>query len=325
MTNIAKDLKKDCIIASFEQLLEREAVNTDSFYVASMNNCLRRAKALPPIVVLYPDIVLEGDLCILFGQSGIGKTIFSMQVAKSIADKGKRVLYLDFEMSLRQLALRYQTPNFPSTFFRAELKPEVKVQDILRSIEEAAKENMADVLFIDNITALGQSLDKGQDAGELMAELNRLKKEHNWTLVVLTHVPKSYSGALPLSLSAIQGSAKLNQLVDDAIGLGISYKDRSMVYVKQCKWRNGEIVLDAEHVAVYERMKDEHGNLGLTFRGYDCESALLKAEGETEMENLMARVVALSKEGYVQKDIAAECGITQSKVSRLLKKAIKRA
>lgn len=84
-------------------------------------------------------------------------------------------------------------------------------EDILKGIEEAALANQTDVVFIDNITALGQSLDKGSDAGSLMAALNALKKQHNWTLVILNHVPKMFSGAVPLSLSAIQGSAKINQ------------------------------------------------------------------------------------------------------------------
>lgn len=121
----------DEILASFHKLQEESAVDTASFWVASMNEYLEKAKALPPLVVLYPNIVLEGDLCIIFGQSGIGKTIFAMQVARDIAAKGKRVLYLDFEMSERQLALRYNTPNFPSTFFRAELKTDRLVEDIL--------------------------------------------------------------------------------------------------------------------------------------------------------------------------------------------------
>ena len=189
---------------------------------AEMDDIMSSFRLLPPLVVLYPNIVLEGDLCIIFGQSGIGKTIFAMQVAREIADKGKRVLYLDFEMSERQLALRYNTPNFPPTFFRAELRTDNAVDNVLTEIERAAVENHAEVLFIDNITALGQSLDKGMEAGTLMTSLNALKKEHGWTLVVLNHVPKRYSGAMPLSLEAIQGSAKLNQLVDDAIGLGVS-------------------------------------------------------------------------------------------------------
>ena len=307
------------IMSSFRQLQEKSAVNTKSFRVASMNEYLEKAKLLPPLVVLYPNIVLEGDLCIIFGQSGIGKTIFAMQVAREIAAKGKRVLYLDFEMSERQLPLRYNTPNFPPTFFRAELRTDNAVDNVLTEIERAAVENHAEVLFIDNITALGQSLDKGMEAGTLMSSLNALKKEHGWTLVVLNHVPKRYSGAIPLSLEAIQGSAKLNQLVDDAIGLGVSSKDHSVVYVKQCKWRNGEMELYADHVALYERTKDEVGNLGFSFRDYGSERELLATETENGQGELRSSVASLHGQGYTQQQIADRLNISQSKVSRILK------
>ena len=219
----------DYILSSFHELQEQDAIDAGGFHVSSMNDCVRKGKSLPPLVVLYPNIVLEGDLCIVFGQSGIGKTIFAMQVAREIAAQGKRVLYADFEMTLRQLVLRYEVPNFPPTFFRAEMDRDYLIDDVLKGIEKAAVANLAEVVFIDNITALSQSLDKSSDAGSLMASLNALKRKYNWTLVVLNHVPKMFSGSVPLSLSAIQGSAKLNQLIDDAVGLGQSSRDKSLV------------------------------------------------------------------------------------------------
>lgn len=322
MDELIKTLRQpvdvDYIRSSFHELQEQGAIDAGGFHVSSMNDCVRKGKSLPPLVVLYPNIVLEGDLCIIFGQSGIGKTIFAMQVARDIAAKGKRVLYADFEMMLRQLSLRYESPDFPPTFFRAEMDGDHPADDVLKGIETAAVANLAEVVFIDNITALSQSLDKGADAGSLMASLNALKKKYNWTLIVLNHVPKMFSGAVPLSLSAIQGSAKLNQLIDDAVGLGQSHKDGSLVYVKQCKWRNGEVVLDADNVALYERAKNDKGNLCFTFRGFDTEAAHLETTSVNEREGLKARVKELSSKGMKQQDIAKECDIIQSKVSRLL-------
>ena len=322
MDELIKTLRQpvdvDYIRSSFHELQEQGAIDAGGFHVSSMNDCVRKGKSLPPLVVLYPNIVLEGDLCIIFGQSGIGKTIFAMQVARDIAAKGKRVLYADFEMTLRQLSLRYESPDFPPTFFRAEMGGDHPADDVLKGIETAAVANLAEVVFIDNITALSQSLDKGADAGSLMASLNALKKKYNWTLIVLNHVPKMFSGAVPLSLSAIQGSAKLNQLIDDTVGLGQSHKNGSLVYVKQCKWRNGEVVLDADNVALYERAKNYKGNLCFTFRGFDTEAAHLETTSVNEREGLKARVKELSSKGMKQQDIAKECDITQSKVSRLL-------
>ena len=132
---IPKPPNEDYILSSFQQLQNKSAVDAGGFHVASMNECLMKAKSLPPIVVLYPNIVLEGDLCIIFGQSGIGKTIFAMQVAREIAVQGKRVLYADFEMTLRQLCLRYESANFPPIFFRAEMDKDNPIDDVLKGIE----------------------------------------------------------------------------------------------------------------------------------------------------------------------------------------------
>ena len=310
---------KDIIKQSFKALQDAEPVNGGGFIVEPMNKCIEDAHLLPPLVSLYPDIVLEGDLSIIFGQSGIGKTNFAMQIARYIAESGKRLLYVDCEMTPRQLGNRYKTPNFPPTFLRAEMDREHPAEDVLKGIEEVAVANHVEVVFIDNITALGQSLDRSADAGALMASLNTLKKKYNWTLVVLNHVPKMFSGNVPLSLSAMQGSAKINQLIDDAIGIAQSSIDSNLVYVKQCKWRNGELTMGADHVAVYERCKDENGNLGFISRGFGTEQEHLSIENSNEREEMKARVRELSNKGMTQTAIAEQLGISQSKVSRLLK------
>ena len=312
-------MEEDIIQQKFNELQVGAPVDGGGFHVERMNQCIDDAHQLPPLVSLYPDIVLEGDLSIIFGQSGIGKTIFAMQIARYIAESGKRLLYVDCEMTPRQLGNRYKTPNFPPTFLRAEMDREHPAEDVLKGIEEVAVANHVEVVFIENITALGQSLDRSADAGALMASLNTLKKKYNWTLVVLNHVPKMFSGNVPLSLSAMQGSAKINQLIDDAIGIAQSSIDSNLVYVKQCKWRNGELTMGADHVAVYERCKDENGNLGFISRGFGTEQEHLSIENSNEREEMKARVRELSNKGMTQTAIANQLSISQSKVSRLLK------
>lgn len=117
-------MEKDIINQSFKDYQESDPIDGGGFLVEPMNKCISEAHQLPPLISLYPDIVLEGDLCIIFGQSGIGKTIFAMQIARLIAENGKRVLYVDCEMTPRQLGNRYETANFPPTFLRAEMDRE---------------------------------------------------------------------------------------------------------------------------------------------------------------------------------------------------------
>ena len=310
---------EDIFNQSFKALQESDPVDGGGFHVERMNQCIDEAHLLPPLVPLYPDIVLEGDLSIIFGQSGVGKTIFAMQIARYIAENGKRLLYVDCEMTPRQLGNRYKTANFPPTFLRAEMDREHPADDVLKGIEEVAAANHVEVVFIDNITALGQSLDRSADAGALMASLNTLKKKYNWTLVVLNHIPKMYSGNQALSLPAMQGSAKLNQLIDDAIGIAQSSKDPNLVYVKQCKWRNGELTMGEERVALFERRKDEDGNLGFFSRGFSTEREHLKDESDNDREKLKAQVRDYAAKGMTQMAIADQLHISQSTVSRILK------
>ena len=81
---------EDIFNQSFKALQESDPVDGGGFHVERMNQCIDEAHLLPPLVPLYPDIVLEGDLSIIFGQSGVGKTIFAMQIARYIAENGKR-------------------------------------------------------------------------------------------------------------------------------------------------------------------------------------------------------------------------------------------
>lgn len=59
----------DIISQSFNDLLNSEPVDGGGFHVEPMNKCIEDAHLLPPLIPLYPDIVLEGDLSIIFGQS----------------------------------------------------------------------------------------------------------------------------------------------------------------------------------------------------------------------------------------------------------------
>lgn len=59
----------DFIQSAFKELHLRSAEDAGGFHVSSMNECLDKARSLPPLVTLYPNVVLEGDLCVIFGQS----------------------------------------------------------------------------------------------------------------------------------------------------------------------------------------------------------------------------------------------------------------
>jgi Mrp family chromosome partitioning ATPase len=74
---------------------------------------------------LFGSLWTEGEVAVLFGGSGTGKSILAVQIAEAIATgaqaslpatpqsgvSARRVLYLDFEHTTRQFAERYSAPS----------------------------------------------------------------------------------------------------------------------------------------------------------------------------------------------------------------------
>src|SRR5690606_16716539 len=92
--------------------------------VRTANQVLKEASLQPDPIFLYQPLVTQGELVILFADTGIGKTALSVQMAVHIAKQQYHVLYVDLELSDKQFEKRYRNDEgihfrFPETFFRA--------------------------------------------------------------------------------------------------------------------------------------------------------------------------------------------------------------
>lgn len=70
---------------------------------------------------LVKHILVENETTILFGDTGLGKSTMAMQMAIEMADKGKMVLYVNFELSQQQLAKKFPEKQIPDTLFIANI------------------------------------------------------------------------------------------------------------------------------------------------------------------------------------------------------------
>jgi hypothetical protein len=76
----------------------------------------------PECKMLFGEFWHQGELCILFADTNVGKSVLAVQIGNSIA-RGKaiaqfalnvkpaKVLYIDFELSTRQFYQRYTHPQ----------------------------------------------------------------------------------------------------------------------------------------------------------------------------------------------------------------------
>lgn len=295
--------------------------------IKSANETLIEAQQRPDPKPLWLSLWYEGEVCCLFADSNLGKSIYAVQIGESIA-KTKRVLYFDFELSDKQFQLRYTDEQgrlyrFPDKFYRVEINKENLDVDnfeesIIRNIEDAALQSGAEVLIIDNLSWICSNSEKGDVAGLFMMRLTALKKKHNFSVLVIAHPPKR-DMTRPITQNDLAGSKKLFNFFDSCFAIGQSAKDNGLRYIKQIKVRHGEFEYNSENVIVCTIEKNG-AFLQLTQLDYADEKEFLKQQSEGEVSHDIENVKELGQQGLSVREIAKRLSMSKSKVQRLLKK-----
>lgn len=271
---------------------------TDIFSAMTANETIEAAKVQKNPKKLYKEFWYENEVCCLFADANVGKSILAVQISNAIAEKlGKdeSVLYYDFELSKKQFELRYtdeknkSTFKFSDKFIRVELDAD-KVKDyceatkesfddvIMNAIEANIVKYNSKILIVDNLSWLVNMKDTATTAGKLMQKLCIIKKKYGASILVLSHTPKRNLGS-PLTQNSLSGSKKLTNFFDAMFAVGMSIKDPSLRYIKQIKVRTGEFKYGADHVDIC-KIEKSGSFLGFTHLGFSTEEDQLKAEKE---------------------------------------------
>lgn len=130
--------------------------------IKTANQTVEDAAMRPDPDQLYHELWYEGEVCCLFADSNLGKSIYAVQMADEISQT-RNVLYVDCELSDKQFQLRYTNSEsgerhiFPDGLLRAEVNPyaigaQGYEEAIIRDIETAAERTGTKVIIIDNLT-----------------------------------------------------------------------------------------------------------------------------------------------------------------------------
>jgi RecA-family ATPase len=308
--------------------------------VERANSTMLRASTQPIPKMLFSKCMHQGEVCFLFADTGLGKTILAIQIGVSIASgvpvagfemeaPAQPVLYLDFELSDKQFQNRYSANyqdnyKFPRSFYRIQVdrdKIDVdgNIEDlVLKDIEAAIKNTGARVVIVDNITWLKTETEHAKDALPLMKHLKRLQREYDLSILVLAHTPK-IAESTPISVNDMAGSKHLMNFVDSAFALGRSHKDGQLRYLKQIKVRACEAVFTTHNVVSLRIEK--HCNF-TEFRvvDYGKEYDHLKPLKEVENEIKAGNIVTLKRlhPEMSNREIARRTGTNHTNVKRVL-------
>lgn len=312
--------------------------NKGLFKVKTANEWIQQAKSRPIPKMLLSEFWFEGELCILFADTNLGKSILAVQICNSIslginingfkleAEK-QPVLYCDFELSEKQFENRYsvnylQHYQFDENFYRIEISPDAIIpnntsfEDYLNnSLEQSIIETGAKILIIDNLTYLKSETEKAKDALPLMKHLKALKSKYGLSILALAHTPKR-DLSKPITRNDLQGSKMLINFCDCSFSIGENHSDKHLRYLKQIKARSTEIVYDAENVCVCQIDKPLNFLL-FEFLYYGNEREHLKQPTEKDIANLAESIVDLKQHGRSFREIGLELGITHMKAKRI--------
>jgi hypothetical protein len=312
------------------------------FTIEKGNRWLELARREPEAKMLLGELWRQGELCMLFADTNIGKSVLAVQIGESIA-RGQsiepfacqappaRVLYIDFELSQGQFGLRYSSGDedhqFSDNFYRAQYNylsdppPDVDENELLiAAIEYKIKLVKATVLIIDNITCLRGGTENSAVALALMKSLKALKTDHKLSILVLAHTPKRRNPTQPISADDLHGSKLLINFADSAFAIGKSTADPDLCYLKQVKQRNTRQRYGPDNVCLC-RIQKPGAFLHFQFEGFSAERHHLLTRTAAYRQQLAHKIAELAATGFSQREISRQLGIGLATVNRLLRYA----
>jgi hypothetical protein len=270
----------------------KEAADTSILATHTANERMDNAKNNPTPKMLFDGFWFEGELCILFADTNLGKSILAMQIGNSIS-KGepipgfklevnkRKVLLLDFELNDKQFENRYSNNyqeryEFDSNLFTSGINADSPIpsartfEDALNaSLERAIIETGAEVLIIDNIHYLINEASNKKEERVLMKSLRVLQSKHGLSILALAHTKKR-DLSKPITRNDLLGSKMLINFCDSSFSIGESPNDKSLRYLKQIKSQN-IILTNADSTVWSCRINKPHNFLMFEFLNLEKE------------------------------------------------------
>jgi hypothetical protein len=304
--------------------------NLSIFQITSPNKTILMSDELLP-KPLIGALWQEGELAVLFGPTNIGKSILAVDIADAIASGSglfdgmlptatpKKVLYIDFELTEKQFALRYKGRNFSGNFSRATPNYDFANlvdfrKNVIVEMMSAVQQLGAEILIVDNLSNVNPDNTQALDAALLVQDFKRMKNELNISILLIGHTPKMIPG-VSIELTHLAGSAQLSNLIDSCFALNKVTRGAN-VYIKQLKQRNDEQMYGSENVIIGQIEKGEY--LQFKYFGTCVESELLAFQESRDDRNEKIRQDYKSQQISVR-ELAKKYDLGKTQVADIVK------
>jgi KaiC/GvpD/RAD55 family RecA-like ATPase len=339
--------KKPLTTAEVTEKLKEDSKKANAqkygFLIRTANEVIQENLNKPVPPMLFDEFWTEGEFCVFYGNTGLGKSILAVQIAQSIASgqpiegfqiesKPQKVIYFDFELSDRQFTGRlsektenktYKNPKKLSNNFywvkRAKglrgLNADKKKANLIEQIEYVIKDKRAKVVIIDNITAIGKNLSDPKAAQAFLDEIDEIQNEYDLSILMLAHTVKGVTNKR-LDLDDLKGSGDIKAMLDSCFSIGKAYYPNSEnhAYLMQMKQREEQPKFHRNNVVVMERLKD-HNQLLFKYVNLDREDNLLESNEGKTYQDLRAIARDMKESGATINEIMEKTGLAKGTVS----------
>jgi len=294
----------------------------DSAVILEFND-LKKLKVEKIEYVIYPILPTEG-LGFIYAATGVGKTLFALNVAYAIAAGGsflkykcplpRKVLYVDGEMQFNLIHERVMQINSHQgdLYYQENLNiftpnkniifgiPRIDIEDDQKVYEMIIDKRKIEVVIFDNLSVLSSIDENKANEWQIIQKWLLHLRAIGKTVIIVHHAGKDKNG--------YRGTSKMLDCVDFAISLQPISTDEELETSPSIK----------KFKLVYQKNRIFYGEHANSF-----EIRIENDEWRYQSNELtrMEKIIDCYKANMTQRDIAREMNLSQSMIFKMIKKA----
>lgn len=300
--------------------IEHEKAARENITLARYNgmDLVPRKAITTPDDGLWKGIWERSEVACLFGLPNVGKSILAMQIAANVKLMGLNVEYFDLEGLEHPI-----TPQFTPTTMPTGSDEETSPLDFITKIITVKKTQVA---IIDDFDLLLDGDNSTANVKYTLNSLRQLSRKTSVAILIIAHSEPIKKNHV-ITAASLPHAYEIMHSCDSVFSLSQANRHNATChsrthYIKQHKNRMAPVIYDDNSVLTVA-LTQHDGIIEFTdFKPLGNERQLLRDYGFHSQESIFEAIKQLNHCHYTTREIAAIVGMSQSQVSRIIKREL---